>query len=448
MCGRGGQLANLNYMDIKKMLDRQQALNNKGVLTDGEIKSLVRDWHNKRSEKELNQESVEMEMRAMEKKLTKYNMERQGDIPLEREDGTMRVLVSQMGGCTSMETREIKIATTEQLICKYDINLCAFMELNFNWTKVNSSANLASWFHEKERELHSVTAHNTTEFDDTFGKHQLGGTGMLCRHKFIQYARKPSVDPRGLGRWCSWPFYCNPDHVTRLIVAYQPCVRKAKGLKMVYQQHMRYIQIRGLQTDPVTLFGSDLSKQIKEWRCAGERIVLVIDVNGHPLHDDVYRQLRERGTEMEEFSHKCWGPKAPYTHPAGKSPIDGAYKPPEVEIVNLCMLTFAESPGNHRSLCFDISTHSLLGKFRYEICRPVSRRLVISQQSLVKRYNKIVREQFETHCIVERLDAVDKMTCYCGYLSPGCIDYQAIQTDDGDQSTRQKEVQDDFTARK
>jgi hypothetical protein len=69
MCGRGGQLANLNYMDIKKMLDRQQALNNKGVLTDREIKSLVRDWHDKRSEKELNQESVEMEMRAMEREI-------------------------------------------------------------------------------------------------------------------------------------------------------------------------------------------------------------------------------------------------------------------------------------------------------------------------------------------------------------------------------------------
>jgi hypothetical protein len=59
-----------------------------------------------------------MEMKAMEKKLTKYNVEQLGDIPMEREDGTMRMLVSQMGGCTSMETRKIKISTTEQLICK------------------------------------------------------------------------------------------------------------------------------------------------------------------------------------------------------------------------------------------------------------------------------------------------------------------------------------------
>jgi hypothetical protein len=44
----------------------------------------------------------------------------------------MRVLVNQMGGCASMETREIKIATTEWLIHKYNVNVCAFMELNFN----------------------------------------------------------------------------------------------------------------------------------------------------------------------------------------------------------------------------------------------------------------------------------------------------------------------------
>ncbi len=63
-----------------------------------------------------------MEMKAMEKKLTKYNVEQLGEIPTEREDGTMRVLVSQMGGCTSMETRELKIAATERLIRKYNID--------------------------------------------------------------------------------------------------------------------------------------------------------------------------------------------------------------------------------------------------------------------------------------------------------------------------------------
>ncbi len=130
---------------------------------------------------------------------------------------------------------------------------------------------------------------------------------------------------------------------------------------------------------------------------------------------------------MEQFSYKCWGPKAPCTHPAGKSPIDGAYKSPEVKITNLCMLTFAESPGDHRSLCFDISTRSLLGKLRYKICRPVSWRLVTSQPSLVQRYNKIVCDQFKTHRIVEQLNAVEKMTQYSAYPLPDWLRVMIIK---------------------
>ncbi len=69
-----------------------------------------------------------MEMKVMERKLSKYNVEQLGELPIEREDGTMRVLICQMGGCASRETREIKMAVTEKLIRTYDINLCAFME--------------------------------------------------------------------------------------------------------------------------------------------------------------------------------------------------------------------------------------------------------------------------------------------------------------------------------
>ena len=158
------------------------------------------------------------------------------------------------GGCASMESREIKIAATERLNHYYDINICALMELNFNWTKVNSSANLASWFQEEEREMCCISAHNTSEFNNVFGKHQPGETVLVCRHKFLQYAKKLSIDPQGLGRWCSWPFSCNPKHVTWIFVAYRPCTSKVKGFKTVYQQHLRYIQSRGLKSNLVELF--------------------------------------------------------------------------------------------------------------------------------------------------------------------------------------------------
>jgi hypothetical protein len=228
-----------------------------------------------------------------------------------------------MGGCVGKEVREIKMSSMEKLIQKYDVNLVACMELNFNWSKVNSSANLASWLHQEERETRSITAHNTQEQDAVSSRHQPGGTGMICRSEFIQYTRKASVDPRGLGRWCSWQFFCNPNHVSRIVVAYRTCRSKAKGLRTIYQQRLRYIQAHGINCSPVELFDRDLSKQIKEWRKSGERIVLVLDVNDHPLTSKFYQQLQKEQTGLEEFTHKCWEPTPPYTHISGSSPIDG-----------------------------------------------------------------------------------------------------------------------------
>ncbi len=68
---------------------------------------MVKEWHDRRTEAELDQATVNMELKAMAKKLQRYNMERLGEIPTERENGTMRVLVSQLGGCALVETREI-----------------------------------------------------------------------------------------------------------------------------------------------------------------------------------------------------------------------------------------------------------------------------------------------------------------------------------------------------
>jgi hypothetical protein len=298
-------------------MDRRSTQQKQGKLTDAEIKGLVREWHDQRREGDLNKAVVDREMKTMEAKLEKYNVDQLGEIPIEREDRTMRIMVCQLGGCAGKEVREIKMSTTEKLIPKYDVNLVAFMELNFNWSKVNLSANLASWLHQEERETRSITAHNTQEQDKVSSRHQPGGTGMICRSEFIQYARKASADPRGLGRWCSWQFFCNPNHMSRIVVAYRTCRSKVKGLRTIYQQQLRYIQAHGINCSPVELFDRDLAKQIKEWRKSGERIVLVMDVNDHPLTSKFYQQLQKEQTGLEEFTHKCWGPIPPHTHISG-----------------------------------------------------------------------------------------------------------------------------------
>ena len=86
------------------------------------------------------------------------------------------------------------------------------------------------------------------------------------------------------------------------------------------------------------------------------------------------------------------------------------------------MLPFQESPDDHCAFIIDISTRSLLGRFRsYKVCRLVSHRLITSQQGSVNKYNRIVNVQFSQHRIVERLGAIDKMMRYSGFLSPNFL---------------------------
>jgi hypothetical protein len=143
-CSSRGTLAKLHYLEIKILMDRQSAQQKKGKLTDAETKGLKKEWYARRTEGDLNKAVINWKMRAMEAKLAKYNVEQLGEIPNEREDGTMRIMVCQMGGCAFKKVRQIKMTTTENLIQKYYVNLAVFMELNSNRTKANSSASLTS----------------------------------------------------------------------------------------------------------------------------------------------------------------------------------------------------------------------------------------------------------------------------------------------------------------
>ncbi len=178
-------------MDIREIMDRQTVQQKKGLLTDAEIQKLVSGWQDERCGADLNQATINREVKTMEEKLQKHNVAMLGEVPPHCKDGFFRILVCQMSGCSGKEVRDFKIAATERRINKYDINHSRFMEISYNWTTVDSLANLASWFHHEDRELCSAAANN---IHNTTTQHQPGGTGMVCRHEFLQYARKPSND--------------------------------------------------------------------------------------------------------------------------------------------------------------------------------------------------------------------------------------------------------------
>ena len=69
------------------------------------------------------------------------------------------------------------------------------------------------------------------------------------------------------------------------------------------------------------------------------------------------------------------------------------------------MLSFGESVGDHRTMIFDVSTRSLIGKFEHRIVRAGCRRLNCKTSSLTS-YNRILESLMTRHCMEKRLDAI------------------------------------------
>ena len=174
-----------------------------------------------------------------------------------------------------------------------------------------------------------------------------------------------------------------------------------------------------------------------------------MDANEHILTGKFNREIVRTGFDLGKFTHICWGAHQPYTHINESKPINGGYKSPEIEVLNVCMLPFLDSPGDHCTFITNISTRLLLGEFWYKVCRPISCCLIMSQQGSADEYNRIVHKQFNQHCILECLDAVDKMTRYCGFPHQTfmCHDHQALQANDRDKDSCREEVPKDFATR-
>jgi hypothetical protein len=107
------------------------------------------------------------------------------------------------------------------------------------------------------------------------------------------------------------------------------------------------MQLHNLNGSPQQLFDKDLLHQCKLWRKSGKRVILLMDANEHVLKEKFNKALTRTGLDMEEFIHKCWGPNQPYMHINGSIPTDGGCKLSEIEVLNVCMLPFLDSPGNH-----------------------------------------------------------------------------------------------------
>jgi hypothetical protein len=131
------------------------------------------------------------------------------------------------------------------------------------------------------------------------------------------------LDSKGLGRWIWILLGGTNGHNTRVITAYNPCKNRNVNLGTTYQQQQRYFITKKKDlTCPLIPFRNHLIKQMKEWRAAGDRIILFMDHNKHVINGQLGKALADKeGLDLQEaiVQHTGTSPARHFSKVPGQS---------------------------------------------------------------------------------------------------------------------------------
>jgi len=383
-------------------MERRLAGMKGGGIPRKEARRLAKEWCGHVELGVIDQRIMDIEAENLAKEWKLWHVKEYGNMARERPDGVWRIMGGQLNSASTAEVRDRKITEISKIVDDWDVHACAFQEMGVNWSMLPSSARLASWF-KHERPCKAFTSWNDWP-EERISKHQQGGCGIVVFKDMMQYTRgQGKGDFRRLGRWASWLFYATPDHRFRIVSAYNPGTSKPKGHGRIYQQHLRHIQEKGLDTTPLRMFAVDILAVLRTWRKQGDRIILLMDANEHILHGDLVRRIMQ-DLEMVEATHVHWEGDEPHTWIRGKIPIDAVLHTTDVEVRAVKQLSFHNSVGDHRTVLLDVCTKSAIGESSYRVVRPKARRLTSRHPKGQQRYVDLVEEQMELHKLQERLD--------------------------------------------
>jgi hypothetical protein len=155
--------------------------------------------------------------------------------------------------------------------------------------------------------------------------------------------------------------------------------------KRASSQH--FIQANGLSCNPRSLFQADILHAVGRWLEYVDRIIIFIDMNKHIITGTLPKEFQHLG--LFEATHLNWEGSEPHTFVFGKGkPIDGVYHSPELEIMSIMQLSFHEGVGDHKTTIIDVTTRSIIGKFKRKVVTPQARRLSTRNEKNMKEYIK------------------------------------------------------------
>ena len=99
----------------------------------------------------------------IEKKLARYNVPPVGSINEDKEEGTCRILYSQLNNASTRAVREIKMDKIRNMNDRFQVDINLFVEVGVNW-KVGACNNFADWYNQDLKRSNVLQhATNTTK---------------------------------------------------------------------------------------------------------------------------------------------------------------------------------------------------------------------------------------------------------------------------------------------
>ena len=132
--------------------------------------------------------------------------DKRGNVKFEKPNDVLRLIIENVNSLGIFSVGKAKLRKLNQmryLICKYDIDVAAFVATIVDWRQVrNEESRFENLFTRPGEDKVCVTAHNATNDVIETERCQKGGTAMLTRGKMTASVRQVKADESGLGRFC------------------------------------------------------------------------------------------------------------------------------------------------------------------------------------------------------------------------------------------------------
>ena len=389
-------MSKLSYTETVEIIDKRQRKFEEP--SQKEVEDMIDD-----DEAQIDEEAEREEERDYQRSVAKDKSPTYGNLRVEHKpEDTMRFLSVNINGLAFWWHNNPKADHLKFILKHYQIDGLGLQEPCINWCAFKSSITLASLLRDGTTPIKSVHSHNLHETDN-IGRKQRGGTATLLRDELAARVIDRGWDETRLGRWSWYRIQGEPGWRTRIVTAYAPTGNKQSDFGSYYKQIQRYIQKKGLRTNPKAMFREDLCRELRHWRSLGDQVLLMMDANENVLEGAMVKKMAKPDIGLRAAVHSQVPGHGPKTHIRGSQSIDEIFVTPGLVVVGASYLPFCEDLGDHRQPAADITVDSLLGRKLPRIAPPKARKLNSKSGKSCAEYIRLLEESTDECKLYDRL---------------------------------------------